>query len=208
MKNINLLIVDDKIENIISLTALLNDIENINIISSQDPNEALRLCYKQNIDIALVDVQMPEINGFEFVSLIKHNPKTSHIIAIMVTAISKEEKYLIQGLNSGAVDYLYKPLSPEITIAKVKSFVQQVQTQNEIKEKNNALEKSKEELIRGKEEAELARKSKETFLANMSHEIRTPMNGIIGLIELAQQQALSSTVRGYLDKAAYSGQIQ
>ena len=61
MKNINLLIVDDKIENIISLTALLNDIENINIISSQDPNEALRLCYKQNIDIALVDVQMPEI---------------------------------------------------------------------------------------------------------------------------------------------------
>ena len=46
MKNINLLIVDDKIENIISLTALLNDIENINIISSQDPNEALRLCYK------------------------------------------------------------------------------------------------------------------------------------------------------------------
>ncbi len=200
MKNINLLIVDDKIENIISLTALLNDIENINIISSQDPNEALRLCYKQNIDIALVDVQMPEINGFEFVSLIKHNPKTSHIIAIMVTAISKEEKYLIQGLNSGAVDYLYKPLSPEITIAKVKSFVQQVQTQNEIKEKNNALEKSKEELIRAKEEAELARKSKETFLANMSHEIRTPINGVMGIAQMLKNSPLSIEQQDWVNK--------
>ena len=200
MKNINLLIVDDKIENLISLTALLNDIVGINIISSQDPNEALRICYKQNIDIALVDVQMPDINGFEFVELIKHNPKTSHIIAIMVTAISKEEKYLIQGLNSGAVDYLYKPLSPEITIAKVKSFIQQVQTQNEIKEKNQALENSKEELIRAKEEAELARKSKETFLANMSHEIRTPINGVMGIAQMLKNSPLSLEQQDWVNK--------
>ncbi|UIR55188.1 response regulator [Sphingobacterium sp. SRCM116780] len=200
MKKINLLIVDDKIENIISLTALLTDIENINIISSEDPNEALRICYKQNIDIALVDVQMPEINGFEFVSLIKHNPKTSHIIAIMVTAISKEEKYLIKGLNSGAVDYLYKPLSPEITIAKVQSFIQQVQTQNEIKEKNIALEKSKIELIRAKEEAELARKSKETFLANMSHEIRTPINGVMGIAQMLKNSSLSPEQQDWVNK--------
>jgi response regulator RpfG family c-di-GMP phosphodiesterase len=125
MKKINILIVDDKIENIISLTALLEDIENINIVTSTDPNEALKICWKEDIDLALVDVQMPEINGFEFVSFLKKNPKTNHIIPIMVTAISKEDKYLIQGLNSGAVDYLYKPLNPEATIAKVKSFVQQ-----------------------------------------------------------------------------------
>lgn len=135
MKKLNLLILDDKIENIISLKALLEDIEGLNILSSSDPNEALRLCWKEDIAIALIDVQMPEINGFEFVSILKSNPKTREIIAIMVTAISKEDKYLIQGLNSGAVDYLYKPLSPEITIAKVKSFMQQVLTQLQIKEK-------------------------------------------------------------------------
>ncbi|EEI91720.1 response regulator receiver domain protein [Sphingobacterium spiritivorum ATCC 33300] len=207
MKKLNLLILDDKIENIISLKALLEDIEGLNILSSSDPNEALRLCWKEDIAIALIDVQMPEINGFEFVSILKSNPKTREIIAIMVTAISKEDKYLIQGLNSGAVDYLYKPLSPEITIAKVKSFMQQVLTQLQIKEKNAELEQSKLELIRSKEEAEQARKSKEIFLANMSHEIRTPINGIMGITQMLRSSTLSSEQKDWvnrLDSASHS----
>src|SRR5690606_11960025 len=131
MKTIKILILDDKEENIISLHALLKDIENVSIINATDPNEALKICWRDDISIALVDVQMPEINGFEFVSLLKSNPKTSHIMVIMVTAISKEDKYLLQGLERGAVDYLYKPLNPEITIAKVKSFIQQIWIQEE-----------------------------------------------------------------------------
>ncbi|MCA5006804.1 response regulator [Sphingobacterium bovistauri] len=192
MKKINLLILDDKEENIISLEALLGDIENINIISTTDPNEALKLCWKNDIYIALVDVQMPDINGFEFVSLLKANPKTSHIIAIMVTAISKEDKYLIKGLQSGAVDYLYKPLNPEITIAKVNAFVKQVIIQEEIIQKNAELEQSKLALIASNKEAEHARKSKEIFLANMSHEIRTPINGIMGIMHMLKNSPLNS----------------
>ena len=192
MKKINLLILDDKEENIISLEALLGDINNINIISTTDPNEALKLCWKNDISIALVDVQMPEISGFEFVSLLKANPKTSHIIAIMVTAISKEDKYLIKGLQSGAVDYLYKPLNPEITIAKVNAFIKQVQIQEEIIHKNAELEQSKLALIEANKEAENARKSKEIFLANMSHEIRTPINGIMGIIHMLKNSQLNS----------------
>ncbi|WP_394223881.1 ATP-binding protein [Alteromonas gracilis] len=72
---------------------------------------------------------------------------------------------------------------------------------------NTQLESLNKAITEAKIKAEQATASKSMFLANMSHEIRTPMNGIIGLIELAQQQELSSTVRGYLDKAAYSGQI-
>ena len=192
MKKINLLILDDKEENIISLEALLADMDNINIISTTDPNEALKLCWKNDISIALVDVQMPEINGFEFVSLLKGNPKTSHIIAIMVTAISKEDKYLIKGLQSGAVDYLYKPLNPEITIAKVDAFIKQVLIQEEIFQKNIELEQSKLALIDANKEAEHARKSKEIFLANMSHEIRTPINGIMGIINMLKSSSLNS----------------
>ncbi|MHC8948108.1 response regulator [Sphingobacterium hungaricum] len=200
MDYVNLLLLDDKEENLISLRALLEDIEHINIISCSDPNEALKICWKDQISIALVDVQMPEINGFEFVSLLKSNPKTNHIIAIMVTAISKEDRYLIKGLESGAVDYLYKPLNPEITIAKVKSFVKQIHIQEEIKQKNIELEKSKLDLIRAKEEAVEARKSKEIFLANMSHEIRTPINGIMGILHMLQNSHLDDDQRDWLDR--------
>ncbi len=200
MKNINLLILDDKEENIISLRALLAEIDSINIICSTDPNEALKICWKNDISIALVDVQMPEINGFEFVSLLKSSAKTSHILAIMVTAISKEDKFLIQGLQSGAVDYLYKPLNPEITIAKVKSFINQIHIQEEIIQKNQELELSKKALIQAHQEAEDARKSKEIFLANMSHEIRTPINGIVGIVHMLKNANLNSIHQDWINR--------
>lgn len=200
MKKINLLILDDKEENIISLQALLSEIDDINIISTTDPNDALKICWKNEISIALVDVQMPDINGFEFVSLLKENPKTSHILAIMVTAISKEDKFLIQGLQSGAVDYLYKPLNPEITIAKVKSFIKQIHIQEEIIQKNHELEVSKLALIKANKDAEDARKSKEIFLANMSHEIRTPINGIVGIVHMFKGQDLSPEQKDWVNR--------
>ena len=78
---------------------------------------------------------------------------------------------------------------------------------NEARTMNSQLENLNKVITESKVKAEQATASKSMFLANMSHEIRTPMNGIIGLIELAQQQELSPTVRGYLDKASYSGQI-
>ncbi|TDS15877.1 response regulator [Sphingobacterium paludis] len=200
MKNVNLLILDDKEENIISLSALLADVHHINIISSTDPNEALKICWKNDIAIALVDVQMPDINGFEFVSLLKSNPKTNHIMAIMVTAISKEERYFLKGLESGAIDYLYKPLNPEITVAKVTSFVNQIHIQEEIKQKNIALEESRKQLLAAKEDAEEARKSKEIFLANMSHEIRTPINGIIGIIHMLRNSELNVEQKDWIQR--------
>ncbi|MGO3653333.1 MAG: response regulator [Sphingobacterium sp.] len=198
MKMIKILILDDKEENIISLHALLKDIEKVSIINATDPNEALKICWRGDISIALVDVQMPEINGFEFVSLLKSNPKTSHIMVIMVTAISKEDKYLLQGLERGAVDYLYKPLNPEITIAKVKSFMQQIWIQQELIQKNKELEESKIELLKAKEEAVQARKSKEIFLANMSHEIRTPINGIMGIMHMFKSSELNEEQQDWL----------
>ncbi|MFZ8198636.1 ATP-binding protein [Alteromonas portus] len=78
---------------------------------------------------------------------------------------------------------------------------------NEARTMNSQLENLNKVITESKVKAEQATASKSMFLANMSHEIRTPMNGILGLIELAQQQELSTSVRGYLDKAAYSGQI-
>lgn len=118
MEKINILIVDDRPENIIALEALLQR-DDINIITTTNPNEALRLSWEMDIAIALVDVQMPEMDGFELVEILKSNPRTKDILIIFVTAISKETKYAVKGLNTGAVDYLYKPLDPFVTSAKV-----------------------------------------------------------------------------------------
>lgn len=190
MEKINILIVDDKMENIIALEALIKR-DDVNLISTTLPNEALRISWEQDISIALVDVQMPEMDGFELVEILKSNPRTKDILVIFVTAISTETKYAVRGLSAGAVDYLYKPINPFVTSAKVDSFIQIVRNQREILRKNTQLEKYQKELVKAKELAEQGKKIKENFLANMSHEIRTPINGIIGLINLLGQTGLS-----------------
>jgi signal transduction histidine kinase len=190
MNKLNLLIVDDKEENIVALEALLYQ-HDINIITTTSPNEALRICWEKDIAIALIDVQMPGMDGFELVEILKNNPRTQEIMVIFVTAISVEAKHAIKGLNVGAIDYLYKPLDPYITSAKVDSFIQLVKSQREIKQKNIQLERFQTDLIRAKEDAEQGKRAKENFLANMSHEIRTPINGIIGLVHLLEKSELN-----------------
>jgi PAS domain S-box-containing protein len=139
MTPINILIVDDKEENIIALEALIER-SDIHLISTTSPNEALKIAWENPISIALVDVQMPEMDGFELASMLKSNPRTKDILIIFVTAISKESKYAVKGFSAGAVDYLYKPLDPYITAAKVDSFIQLSRSQMEIRKKNEELE--------------------------------------------------------------------
>jgi PAS domain S-box-containing protein len=139
MTPVNVLIVDDKEENIIALEALIKR-NDIRIFSTTSPNEALKIAWENNICIALVDVQMPEIDGFELVDMLKSNPRTKDILVIFVTAISGETKYAVKGYTSGAIDYLYKPLDPYVTSAKVDSFIQLARNQEEIKQKNDELQ--------------------------------------------------------------------
>lgn len=139
MTPINILLVDDKEENIVALEALIKR-DDIRIFSTTSPNEALKIAWENHICIALVDVQMPEIDGFELVRMLKTNPRTKDILIIFVTAISFESKYAIKGYTSGAIDYLYKPLDPYITSAKVNSFIQIARNQEEIKRKNQELQ--------------------------------------------------------------------
>lgn len=140
MSKLNLLLVDDKIENLITLEALIKSVD-FNIFKTTNPNEALKIAWENEISIALLDVQMPEMDGFELAELLKSNPKTKQILIIFVTAISKESKYAVRGFNTGAIDYLYKPLDPYITTAKVDAFAQLARAQKEIIKKNKELEK-------------------------------------------------------------------
>jgi PAS domain S-box-containing protein len=139
MTPVNILIVDDREENIVALEALLTR-DDIRIFSTTSPNEALKIAWDTHIAIALIDVQMPEMDGFELVEMLKSNPRTRDIMVIFVTAISKEAKYAVKGLGTGAIDYLYKPLDPYITSAKVDSFVHLARSQAEIRLKNEELQ--------------------------------------------------------------------
>ena len=136
---VNILIVDDREENIVALEALLAR-DDIKIFSTTSPNEGLKIAWENQIAIGLIDVQMPEMDGFEFVEMLKSNPRTKDILILFVTAISKDTKYAVKGLGVGAVDYLYKPLDPYITSAKVDSFIQLARYQADIIQKNEELQ--------------------------------------------------------------------
>src|ERR1700761_3632135 len=138
MNPTNILIVDDKEENLVALNALLKR-DDIRIFSSTSANQALKLAWENQVSIALVDVMMPGMDGFEFVEILKSNVRTKDILVIFVTAISKEAKYAIKGYYSGTIDYLYKPLDPTITLAKVDAFIKLARHQADIKQKNDDL---------------------------------------------------------------------
>lgn len=139
MEKTKILLLDDREENLISLKAVL-DREDITIYATTSPNEALRIVWENEIAVALVDVQMPGMDGFEFAETLASNPKTKEILIVFVTAISKETTYAVKGLKTGAIDYLYKPLDPYITNAKVDSLIRLARSQREIREKNKLLE--------------------------------------------------------------------
>ncbi|RYU91564.1 response regulator [Mucilaginibacter terrigena] len=139
MTPVNILIVDDREENIIALEALLSR-NDIRLFTTTSPNDALKIAWENPIAIALVDVQMPGMDGFELVQMLKSNPRTKDIMVIFVTAISKETKYAVKGFGAGAVDYLYKPLDPYITSAKVDAFIQLARSRDEIRQKNDELQ--------------------------------------------------------------------
>jgi PAS domain S-box-containing protein len=139
MEKTKILLLDDREENLIALKAILQR-DDIVIYDTTSYNEALRLVWENEIAVALVDVQMPGMDGFEFAQTLAGNPKTKETLIVFVTAISKETSYAVRGLKSGGIDYLYKPLDPYITNAKVDALIQLYQSQLEIRNKNKLLE--------------------------------------------------------------------
>ena len=119
----SILIVDDRDENLIALEALLED-SGANIIKATSGNDALSLILKHEFALVLLDVQMPGMDGFEVAELMRGNAQTKEIPIIFVTAINKDQQHVFKGYESGAVDYLSKPIEPLILKGKVGIFLQ------------------------------------------------------------------------------------
>jgi PAS domain S-box-containing protein len=118
----SVLVVDDRPDGLLALEAVLTT-EQYDLVKASSGREALQLALYQDFAVILLDVQMPEMDGFETAKLLRENPRTQNTPIIFVTAINKELRHINQGYESGAVDYIFKPLDPFILKSKVDIFV-------------------------------------------------------------------------------------
>jgi two-component system, sporulation sensor kinase E len=121
-QKINILIVDDRSDNLLALEAALQSTQ-YNLVCASSGEEALKLVLKYEFAVILLDVQMPGIDGFETAKLIKTREQSMHIPIIFITAINKAREHVTQGYSIGAVDYMFKPFHPETLRLKIDGFI-------------------------------------------------------------------------------------
>jgi len=146
----DILIVDDKPANLLALRKILER-PGLNIVEATSGNDALALLLEHNFALILLDVQMPDMDGFETAELIRGNEETKHIPIIFVTAISKEQKYVFKGYDKGAVDYLFKPLDPDILQSKVNIFLDLHRQKEYLEKTNRELKEANEKILEQQE---------------------------------------------------------
>lgn len=122
MKVPKILIVDDYHANIVSLKTILKKVD-AELISAESGNEALIKAVEEDITLILLDVNMPQMDGFEVASFLKEDEKTKHIPIIFVTAMDRSDKNNTKGYSVGAVDFIYKPIDPFILLSKIEVFL-------------------------------------------------------------------------------------
>jgi len=122
-KHYNILCIDDNENNLFTLSALLKQIDNLNPIIANSADKGLKIVLKEQIDLILLDVQMPVMNGFEAARLLKKNKQTRDIPIIFITAVFKSEEFIREGFDLGAVDYLTKPIDDKQLLNKITLYL-------------------------------------------------------------------------------------
>src|SRR6478609_4122634 len=150
---LKVLIVDDTPENLIALEALLRRTD-IQVISARSGAEALEQCLVNEFCLALLDVQMPEMDGFELAELMRGSERTKHVPIVFVTAAARDQQRVFRGYETGAVDFLYKPLDPQVLTSKVNVFI---------------------DLARQRKQLAEALTLNEMFVGILGHDLRSPL---------------------------------
>lgn len=222
--SINILIVDDEPKNLKVLETVLDDPE-YNLIRAESAEQALLALVAQDFALLILDIRMPGMTGFELAQMIKERRRTQHIPIIFLTAHYREDEHAVLGYDVGAVDYLTKPINPQVLRSKVNVFVELFRktralsamnrTAQEAEEalrlanvelaaRNEALEREAEERERrilaelAQADAEEANAAKDRFLAMLSHELRTPLSPIVHAVTLLDEIECPPTVREHI----------
>lgn len=121
MRKDKILIVDDKEENLISLEYILSDFD-VEVVKAYSGEEALKCTLKDEFAMAILDVQMPGMDGYETLELMRHRKKTKYLPVIFVSAIHQSDFHIVKGIETGAVDFIPKPITPEVLKERLASF--------------------------------------------------------------------------------------
>jgi len=160
------LIVDDIVENLVALEALLRR-DGVQPLCARSGAEALELLLVHDVAIALVDVQMPEMDGFELAELMRGAARTKHVPIIFITAGARDASRVFKGYETGAVDFLFKPVDPQILKAKIDVFL---------------------ELADQRRQLAHALRLHELFVAILGHDLRNPLSALVAGTELLGHQ--------------------
>ena len=184
------LIVDDLPENLLALRSLIQS-EDRTVFQASSADEALSLLLENEFALAILDVKMPGMNGFELAELMRGTEKTKHIPIIFVSAVGRDMDYAFRGYESGAVDFLHKPLSPFEVRSKVSMFVELYRHRKALSMQLEVVEAARREqeallaeLRETQAELQKAVQMRDVFMSIASHELRTPLNGLILDVQL------------------------
>lgn len=189
------LIVDDKPQNLFALEKILQKIE-VDVFQGTSGNEALGVALEHEFALAIVDVQMPEMDGYELVELLRGNEATASLPVIFVSAIYSDEYHHRKGYDSGAVDFLSKPFIPEILLSKVRVFIDLYEKRrdlqnmvNELNRVNATLSQRTSLLETSTKELEHANTalSRRTMLVETSSKVGQQITSILDLKELLSE---------------------
>lgn len=184
------LLVDDLEENLLSLEALLRR-DGLVLLKAKSGPEALELLLEYDVALALMDVQMPGMDGFELAELMRGIERTKRVPIIFLTAGTADRQRRFRGYEAGAVDFLHKPIEPDILRSKAEVFFELNRQQKQIARQRDALQATSEENARLLEESlqyaealKEADRRKDEFLATLAHELRNPLAPIRNGIQL------------------------
>ena len=177
----SILVVDDIPANLVAMEHLLQDFE-ITLIKATNGYDALAETFHHDFALVLLDVQMPEIDGFQTAKMMRSAEHSRRIPIIFVSANYSDEDHILEGYEVGGIDYITKPISSTILRSKIRLFIALHQQKAELDYLNRSL-------IQARNDVERAASAKSEFLANISHELRTPMHSILGFSELGIERS-------------------